>query len=410
MITKEEAVQKAVELSREHKNLVLQWATGIGKSKAAIEIIREYKTIPKVLLVVAETAHKKNWYDEFDKWDALHLFKYCHIDCYASLKNHKHSQYDLVILDEGHHSGTDIRLDILNNIKTDKLLILSATLKREVLEGLELIFGKLKLFNIGLTQAIEAGLLPTPKIYLIPLKLSDNIDKHLVTMERGKKEKRKVIKCSYSQKWVYLKDKVKYPDLTLVLSCTALEKYTHLTEQFEYYKKQYFITRQEHLKNKWLRTGSERKRFLGDSKSKIVLSLLQVLKPKRYICFCSSIEQAVYLGGENAIHSERSDSLNVIDRFNKGEINHLFAVNMLQEGQNLNDIDAGIIVQLDGQERAFVQKFGRTLRADSPEQYIFYYKGTRDEEYLENVLEDIDKGYVFELENIDELVEFEEAD
>ena len=45
---------------------------------------------------------------------------------------------------------------------------------------------------------------------------------------------------------------------------------------------------------------------------------------------------------------------------------------MLQEGQNLEDIQAGIIVQLDGAESFYSKKFGRTLRADSPEQYIFF--------------------------------------
>ena len=70
---------------------------------------------------------------------------------------------------------------------------------------------------------------------------------------------------------------------------------------------------------------------------------------------------------------------------------------MLQEGQNLNDIEVGIIVQLDGQERSFIQKFGRSLRAEDPTQYIFYYKNTRDTEYLQNVLEGINESYIQEL-------------
>ena len=68
---------------------------------------------------------------------------------------------------------------------------------------------------------------------------------------------------------------------------------------------------------------------------------------------------------------------------------------MLQEGQkNLTDIQVGIIVQLDGTERPFIQKFGRSLRAEDPHQYIFYYKNTRDEEYLENILYGIDETFI----------------
>ena len=76
---------------------------------------------------------------------------------------------------------------------------------------------------------------------------------------------------------------------------------------------------------------------------------------------------------------------------------------MLQEGQNLTDIEAGIIVQLDGQERAFVQKFGRSLRATDPVQFIFYYKDTKDTKYLENVLKGIDEKYITEVDNLIDL-------
>ena len=67
---------------------------------------------------------------------------------------------------------------------------------------------------------------------------------------------------------------------------------------------------------------------------------------------------------------------------------------MLQEGQNLVNIQAGIIIQLDGQERTFIQRFGRAMRANSPVQYIFYYRNTRDEEYLKDALQGIDKEYI----------------
>ena len=73
---------------------------------------------------------------------------------------------------------------------------------------------------------------------------------------------------------------------------------------------------------------------------------------------------------------------------------------MLQEGQNLTGIEAGVIVQLDGQERAFVQKFGRSLRATDPVQFIFYYKDTKDTKYLENVLKGIDEEYIIEIDNL----------
>ena len=34
------------------------------------------------------------------------------------------------------------------------------------------------------------------------------------------------------------------------------------------------------------------------------------------------------------------------------------------------------------------------MRANSPVQYIFYYRNTRDEEYLKDALQGIDKEYI----------------
>ena len=64
-ISKESLQQKAVERILKMRNMVLQWPTGLGKSKAAIDIINCIEALTpvryKVLLVVAEIAHKNNW-------------------------------------------------------------------------------------------------------------------------------------------------------------------------------------------------------------------------------------------------------------------------------------------------------------------------------------------------------------
>ena len=99
-MTKAEIQQKAVEMMRDTPLLILQWATGCGKSKAAIDIVKDLDT-HKVLLAVAEIAHRENWKQEFLKW-GLPLDTGIVIETYASLKNHKGEKYDLIILDEAH--------------------------------------------------------------------------------------------------------------------------------------------------------------------------------------------------------------------------------------------------------------------------------------------------------------------
>ena len=74
---------------------------------------------------------------------------------------------------------------------------------------------------------------------------------------------------------------------------------------------------------------------------------------------------------------------------------------MLREGQNLNNVEVGIIVQLDGQIGTFIQKSGRIMRAKNPEIFVLYFKNSRDEGYLENIKDEINKDYirVINLEN-----------
>ena len=352
----------------------------------------------KILLVVAENAHKDNWKKEFIKWGLKS--NDITIECYASLPKYKESWWDLIIFDEAHHLDTNLKIDILLGIVAEYVLLLSATLPDTLIQILTEIFGKFKVSKVSLKEAINEGMLPQPKVFLIPLKLNSTIYNCTITEEWGDKDKRVTYKCTYPQRWEFIRNKKKYPNVTLHISCTQLQKYAYLTEQFEYWKNSYMRSRQEYMKNKWLQAGSQRKRFLGNIKTEYVKILLKKLQRKRLICFCASIEQADYLGKDKSIHSKKSNSLEIINAFNNKEINRLFAVGMLQEGQNLEGIQAGIIVQLDNAERAFIQKFGRTIRADSPQQYIFYYENTRDIDYLENVFEGVDEAYISTIRNL----------
>ena len=394
-MTREDLVKAAIKLFKNNTSVALLWATGVGKSSAAIKMSNSYlknKKAAKVLLLVAETPHKENWMQEFEKWGEIK--GNLTVECYASLHKYRNTSWDLIIFDEAHHMGSELRLEILSTIKSSKNILLSATLERGLINILENYLGYISFHRITLQDAIDFKILPGPHIHLIPLTLDNLKDDQWIIEEWGDESKRVPIYTTLRDKWHYIKNKKKYPNIKLCMRCTALQKYNYLTEQFEYWKKRYMSARQEFMKNKWLQVGMQRKRFLGEIKTLQVKKLLNSLKDKRFICFCASIQQAEYLGKENAIHSKVKKTQSIIDAFNEKKIDNLYAVGMLQEGQNLVDIEAGIIIQLDGSERPFIQKFGRSLRASDPHQYIFYYKNTRDEEYLNNILEDFNSDYI----------------
>ena len=106
-MTRDELDQYATDLLKNNKNVLLEWATGCGKTKQAIKAIDflDHNKHNRVLIVVAEIAHKKNWIDEFNKWNKAILTNINYeisLICYDSLHHYQGEHFDLIILDEAH--------------------------------------------------------------------------------------------------------------------------------------------------------------------------------------------------------------------------------------------------------------------------------------------------------------------
>ena len=359
---------RAVEKLFMYNNLLLKWGTAMGKSRVAVlacDYILDRELDPQILLLVAERAHKDNWKKEFVKFlgeeRAKEVLGIVTIECYASMHKYKNTTWNFIIFDECHHLQSEKRQEILETMKAKYVLALSATPGRAAYDALSWTFGRFEIDEISTQDAIDSEYLPEPRIVCIPLELERFERTETIDMKMSSKT---VITISdnWSNRWKYLRNKQKYARYEIIFHCTQKEKYEYINEQFEYWKKQYFRNQgNERLKNMWLQWGSKRKRFLGELKTTRALELINGLREssRRFICFCSSIEQAHALGGERAVHSQNKNSPAVIQSFNDKKIDEIFAVGMLVEGVTLTDIEAGIIIQLDGNERQFVQKSGR---------------------------------------------------
>ena len=390
-------------LKDEHR-VILKWATGCGKSKMVIDLInyqltrrwppdKNYMIYMKVLFVVAERAHINNWEEEFDKWHLNRAGISIDICCYASLKKYKDFRYEAVVLDEAHHVFSEKRLAALEELKENLypnayIYLLSATLSSGKQDMVEEIFGKFKTSTVTLKDAIAGDILPDPKVYVVGMELDNT--KRYQEIRIGDNPNAPLVKWEDRAKYIY-------KNIPCIIQCTEAQKNLYMTTTMEYWKQRYERSHSEFQRTKWVNMGSQRKRFLGELKTNAVRTLIAKLpKRKRYVCFCASVNQANAFSSHNTISSKKTSSYNqgVIDKFNKGSIDNIYAVGMITEGMNLTNIEAGIIVQLDGKERLFIQKFGRSLRAEDPVTFIFYYKNTQDENYLKGALENIDAKYV----------------
>ena len=76
-----------------YKRVILKWSTGSGKTMPAIHMLNhlfDNNKIPRVLIVVAEKAHKNNWKNEINIFSdkAEQILNNITIICYASLKKY----------------------------------------------------------------------------------------------------------------------------------------------------------------------------------------------------------------------------------------------------------------------------------------------------------------------------------
>lgn len=382
-----EILEKVLYYFRKHNNILLEHPTGSGKTYSSLSCVKDFGG--RWLIVLSESAHIKNWNDDIIKHNFHDLLMNIEFVLYASLHKYKDAIYDGIILDEGHHGVSDIRLGHLNTIKASKKIILSATIEQEHKSKLKANLGHFYTYKITLKQAIDWGLLPKPKIHIIELELDQFNKTEEIIMTKGDKKKRSAVICDFKDRFTYMK---KYKDLELHVKCTQQEKYDNFCSQMDYWRNRYYRERVEVFKVKWLFNGTQRKRFLADCKTEYVKKLLNKLKNRRYICFTGSIKQCEELGGKNIVTSKRKNNQVTIDKLNDRKISNIFAVGMLKEGVNLLQVDV-IVVQLDAGTRSIIQMIGRGLRHDAPEIWLFYYKNTQDETYLNNSLEEF-KDYV----------------
>lgn len=366
-MTRDKEQAKVLKSINNNENTIIEFCTGFGKSLVAIQIIEKLGS--KWCIVIAESNHEQNWIDEFIKHNKQHLLPNITFLCYQSLK--KHLNEENYIFDEVHNLKSDRRLEYLQDIKDNKLknfIGLSATLTIPHKLIFQYILGHINIHKISLSTAIENNILPEPKIYFIGLEL-DNI------------------KAIHKFHWTADK----------FVMCTELDFYNKISARIEYFKLKFFNSHNTFDKNKWLKCANDRKKFLANTKTHYVKHLIKTkFQNKRLICFTGDIAQSEILSNGASIHSKmhKSDIKALILAFNEGNVNHLYTTKMLKEGVNLNNIEVGIIVQLDNNLRYFSQITGRTMRALAPEQYVFYVKDTQDEIYVKTAIEGFNEEYI----------------
>ena len=375
-----------------NKAVLLILPTGYGKSHISMDLcLRDNPH--SILIVVPRVVLIQNWKDEFKKWDNDKYLDMVTFSTYAGL--HKiQGHFNCIICDEAHHITPRVQ-ELLSYITCDHIIMLSATVKKELKYELKDLYPDLCCYKVSMKEAISNDVLPDPTVYLIPLTLdTTHYTETIVKHSSGKVH----ITCNYKERWNYIRNK----NIRLTIQCTPYQKYTELASEVEFWKNKYMRTRNEIFKNKWLQSASVRLKYLSNLKTPVVKEMLTKLGKERVLTFCCSIEQTEQLG-KNCINSKNKDAVAILEAFNTGKINHITACNMLNEGMNLSSCRVGIYANLNSSETIIKQRLGRILRHKEPIVVIPYYRETRDAELVDKMLEDYSPSLVHIINNINEI-------
>ena len=377
-------------------NTLLELPTGFGKSCMALKKIKSLhndKAGHNLLIVVPRNVHKENWEKEVKKW-----WPKCPLSItyttYVSFPKHK-GDWDFVIFDECHHLSERCR-EALCDFEIGHSVLLSATVSRNLKDEFREVFDDLVSYKKDLRDVIEDEILPDPRVYLWPLKLNTQLPTESIW--KNPKAKGRLLECSWAERWNFIKQKSN----PVRIYCTEQQYYSDLCSQIDYWKKLYMRTHGQIAKNKWLRLCADRLKWLSDKKVKHLHQLLPSLLKYRTLTFCNSIEQTELLG-EYCINSKNANSVQHLEDFNDGRIDHITACSMLNEGMNLTNCQVGIYANLNSSETIIKQRMGRLLRHPNPVIIVPYYKGTREEELVQTMLEDYNPKLVTTISDIREI-------
>jgi superfamily II DNA or RNA helicase len=117
---------------------------------------------------------------------------------------------------------------------------------------------------------------------------------------------------------------------------------------------------------------------------------------QKCIVFCNTQEQADRIC-EHSVHSKNPDADENLQMFKDGDIEKLSCVMQLNEGVNIPELGAGVIMHAYGNERKSNQRIGRLLRLNPDEMatvHILCYADTVDERWVNEALKDLDQSKI----------------
>lgn len=358
MNKREKIQQDALTIALQHKRCGLGISMGVGKTLIGLKYIDHLqgKNMGKlrVLVVAPKLSIFDSWRNDADKFNID--IENIEFTTYLSLNKYNPQEFDIVILDEC-HSLLNSHLGFLGHY-VGRILGLTGTPPRysNTEKGKMVVqFCPIK-FTYITDDAVEDDILNDYRIIVHKMSLSND---NTISVK--------------------LKDKT--------FNTSELKNYSYWTQR---------VYEASSPKQRQI-SSVMRMRALMDfeTKEKYVKKLLDGIEDK-CIVFANTQNQADKLC-KYSVHSKNADADENLQKFKEGKIETLSCVMQLNEGVNIPNLKAGIIMHAYGNERKANQRIGRLLRLNPTETatvHILCYKDTIDEKWVEEALKDLDDSKI----------------
>jgi superfamily II DNA or RNA helicase len=345
MKKRNEIQQEALYISVNNHRIGIGLGVGTGKTLVGLKSIKSHtikSMFGRFLVVAPKKAVFNSWKEEAVKWKLEEILDSVTFTTYLSLNKHDPSKYDMIILDECHSLKDSHRL-FLSNFKGKILGLTGTPIKFKKSEkGLLLEeFCPIK-YTYFVDEAIEDNVLNDYTIIVHSIELDTHKNHKVSFTPKGSSK-------NAPKREFYTSEKENYNYL-----CNSIDNaFAFKTKQFK-----------RIMRMKAMMDYRSKERHTKD---------IMRMTTDKCIVFCNTKDQADRMC-IHSYHSGNSDDVNEenLRKFNSGEIQYLACVLQLSEGINIKDLKTAIVLHSYGNERKFLQRFGRLMRLKPNEKAIIH--------------------------------------
>jgi superfamily II DNA or RNA helicase len=355
--TRDNIQNECLQILLKHKRATAAISMGVGKTLIGLKYLEKFwndGTIRSALVVAPKLSIFDTWTDDAAKFGINKVMMHSvTFTTYLSLNKLNPNDYDIVVLDECH--SLLYTHEIFLSQFTGRILGLTGTPPRyHNSEKGTMVFKYCPMMYTYITDdAVDDEILNDYRIIVHMMPLSDKLTLPVNSKNGGV---------------FYTSEKKSYDYWSKRLATTQSKKEEQICSVMRMRAMMDFRTKESYAKY-----------------------LLAEIEDKCLV-FANTQDQAERIC-KNAIHSNNPDSEELLQKFKDGEIEEASCVLQLNEGINIPNLRAGIILHAYGNERKSSQRIGRLLRLNPTETaivHILCYKDTVDERWVREALKDLD--------------------